>query len=102
DFSRDPTEFRTQLYRYLNEGLTLNFNQELLEDKLDFFSDIDKTTFLTEQKAGLLKLKPFAVLGQFSQKASFLIDDYQALKESPQQDLEVFLSEKFAVDEALS
>src|SRR5690606_5235423 len=69
DFSRDPTEFRTQLYHYLNQGLTLNFNQELLEDKLDFFPDIDKTTFLTEQKAGLLKLKPYAVLGQFSQKA---------------------------------
>jgi hypothetical protein len=102
DFSRDPTEFRTQLYHYLNEGLTLNFNQELLEDKLDVFPNIDKEAFQGEQKVGLLKLKPYAVLGQFSQKASSLIDDYQMLKESPQKDLEAFLSEKFAVDESLS
>jgi hypothetical protein len=99
-FSRDPREFRTQLYHYLNEGLTLNFNQELLEDKLDFFSDIEKGHFQQEQKTGLLKLKPYAVLGQFSQKTSFLIDDYNLLKESPQEDLETFLSEKFAVDES--
>ena len=101
DFPRDPLEFRTQLYRYLNEGLTLNFNQELLEDKLDFFPDIEKGDFQQEQKTGLLKLKPYAVLGQFSQKASFLIDDYNLLKESPQENLEAFLSERFAVDESL-
>lgn len=97
EFSRNPTEFRTQLYHYLNEGLTLNFNQELLEDKLDFFPAFDKATFAAEQKTGLLKLKPYAVLGQFSQKSSFLIDDYQLLKDSPQEDLESFLAEKFAL-----
>ena len=102
DFSRDPREFRTQLYHYLNEGLALHFNQELLEDKLDYFPEINKGIFQKEQKTGLLKLKPYAVLGQFSQKTSFLIDDYHLLKESPQEDLETFLSEKFAVDESLA
>ncbi len=100
EFSRHPTEFRTQLYHYLNEGLTLNFNQELLEDKLDVFPAYDKATFAAEQKTGLLKLKPYAVLGQFSQKSSFLIGDYQLLKDSPQEDLESFLAEKFALDVA--
>ena len=99
DFSRDPQEFRTQLYHYLNEGLTLNFNQELLEDKLEFFPETDKATFQNEQKTGLLKLKPYAVLGQFSQKTSFLINDYESLLRSEHSDLEEFLSFNFAADE---
>jgi len=102
DFSRDPREFRTQLYHYLNEGLTLNFSQELLEDKLDFFSDIDKAEFQKEQNTGILKLKPYAVLGQFSQKSSFLINDYESLLSSVHDDLESLLSDWFAVDEAQS
>ena len=100
DFSRDSQEFRTQLYHYLNEGLTLNFNQELLEDKLEPFPDREKATFQNEQKTGLLKLKPYAVLGQFSQKTSFLINDYESLLETEHTDLEDFFSSTFAVDEA--
>src|SRR5690606_31797743 len=102
DFSRDPKEFRVQLYHYLNEALTLNFNQELLGDKLDFFTDTERIDFEKEQHIGLLKLKPYAVLGQFSQQASFLINDYEQLKLSPQEDMEHFFAEKFAIDEAVA
>src|SRR5690606_3966698 len=102
DFSRDSKEFRVQLYHYLNEALTLNFNQELLGDKLDFFTETERIDFEKEQHIGLLKLKPYAVLGQFSQQASFLINDYEQLKLSPQEDMEHFFAEKFAIDEAVA
>lgn len=99
DFPRDPTSFRTALYHFLNEGLTLNFNQELLEDKLEFFPATIRAEEETNQKTGILKLKPFAVLGQFSQKSSSLISDYEILQENEQDDLETLLSDWFAVDE---
>src|SRR5690606_37696319 len=99
DFSRDPTAFRTELYHFLNHGLTLNFNQELLEDKLDFFVETSRTEEQDKQKTGILLLKPFAVLGQFSQKSSFLINDYELLKESGHHDLETFFSEWFAAEQ---
>lgn len=95
DFPREPTEFRTALYHYLNQALVLNFNQELLEDKLDFFEETNKKEEERNQKTGILKLKPFAVLGQFSQKSSFLIDDYERLKEKGHESLEDFFSEWF-------
>ncbi|MEX2592134.1 MAG: AAA domain-containing protein [Anditalea sp.] len=98
DFSRDPTGFRTALYHFLKEGLTLNFNQELFEDKLDFFPETSRAEEQDHQKTGILKLKPFAVLGQFSQKSSFLINDYELLKKSHHEDLETLFSEWFAVD----
>src|SRR5690606_33288229 len=99
DFSRDPTSFRTELYHFLNRGLTLDFNQELLEDKLDFFAETTRGEQQQHQKTGILKLKPFAVLGQFSQKSSFLINDYELLKESRYNDLETFFSVWFAPDQ---
>lgn len=98
DFPRDTTAFRTALYHYLNEGLTLNFNQELLEDKLDFFQETNRGEEQELQKTGILKLKPYAVLGLFSQKSSSLISDYEILKESGHEDLETLFSEWFAVD----
>src|SRR5690606_41697701 len=59
-------------------------------------------SFQKEQNTGILKLKPYAVLGQFSQKSSFLINDYESLLSSVHDDLESLLSDWFAVDEAQS
>src|SRR5690606_6867848 len=101
DFPKDPTAFRTELYHFLNRGLTLNFNRELLEDKLDFFVDTSRESEEERQKTGLLKLRPFAVLGQFSQKSSFLINDYELLKEEDHRDLDTFFAEWFANDPEL-
>lgn len=99
DFPSDPTAFRTSLYHYLNSGLTLNFNQELLEDKLEFFPDTGREELEMNQKTGILTLRPYAVLGQFSQKVSALINDYEDLKEKGFEDLETFFAEWFASDE---
>jgi superfamily I DNA and/or RNA helicase len=100
DFPRESTEFRTALYHYLNQGITLNFNQEMLEDKLDFFPESSRMQEEHQHKTGLLKLKSYAVLGQFPQKSSYLINDYELLKETPHHDLEELFSQSFAVDES--
>ncbi|HLU88492.1 MAG TPA: AAA domain-containing protein, partial [Cyclobacteriaceae bacterium] len=72
-----------------------------LEDKLDFFVDTSRESEEERQKTGLLKLRPFAVLGQFSQKSSFLINDYELLKEEDHRDLDTFFAEWFANDPEL-
>jgi len=101
DFPTDPTAFTTALYHHLNEALSLNFNQELFEQKLDAFPESVKTEDGTGFQTGLLKLKPYAVLGQFSQKGSFLINDYEELMEKDGAiSLEELFTERFALDPA--
>jgi len=101
DFPADPTAFTTALYHHINEGLSLNFNQELFEQKLDIYPESTKIEDSHVFDTGLLKLKPFAVLGQFSQKGSYMINDYEELMamEGPES-LEELFTEKFAINPA--
>jgi len=101
DFPQDPTAFTTSLYHHLNEALSLNFNQELFEQKVDAFHESIKSEDVVEFHTGMLKLKPYAVLGQFSQKGSFLINDYEELmgQDGPES-LEQLFTERFALDPA--
>ncbi|WP_194774289.1 AAA domain-containing protein [Pararhodonellum marinum] len=101
DFSKDPTGFRTDLYAYLKKGIDLNFNQELFEDKLVSFEDSGRVEDEKSWNQGMLKLKPYAVLGQFSQKSSFLIQDYEDLMEKIKHEgnLEDFFANRFSPDE---
>ncbi|MDN3669860.1 AAA domain-containing protein [Echinicola jeungdonensis] len=85
DFSKDPTQFRTDLYHYLKKELTLNFTQELFEDKVDEFTETERVNSERDWKEGILQLKPFAILGQFPQKSSFLINDYETLLDRHQE-----------------
>ncbi len=99
DFSKDPTQFRTDLYHYLKKELTLNFTQELFEDKVEEFLETDREQSEKSWKEGILQLKPFALLGQFPQKSSFLIGDYETLLERHQEeDLENLLEKWFGVE----
>lgn len=101
DFPTDPTAFTTALYHHLNKALSLNFNQELFEQKISVYQDSSRAIDNEDFQTGKLKLKPFAVLGQFSQKGSFLINDYEDLMDTPGPDsLEELFSERFAVDPA--
>ncbi|HSJ69477.1 MAG TPA: AAA domain-containing protein, partial [Anditalea sp.] len=101
DFPKDPTAFTTALYRHINDALILNFNQELFEQRLDAFPESNKIEDNNTFNTGLLKLKPYAVLGQFSQKGSYLINDYEDLMaQGGPENLEELFSEKFAVDPA--
>lgn len=79
DFSKDSVAFRTDLYRYLENELSLNFTQELFEDKILNFQDSSKIQDENDFETGKLKLRPFALLAQYSQKTSFLIQDYEQL-----------------------
>jgi len=79
NFSKEPTPFRTELYQYLKKELTLNFKQELFENKLESFEETNRQDSEDSFKTGILELRPFGVLGQFSQKSSFLMQDYEEL-----------------------
>jgi hypothetical protein len=78
----DALEFRTQLYELLkNSALNINFNSEILADRLQHFIDFTKTAYeeTHRQSVGVLRLSPNAVLGLFPQADSFLAPDYQEL-----------------------
>lgn len=99
DFAKDPIGFRTDLYHYLKNQVELDFNREIYQDKLDFFPDQNKGFFEESLDTGLLKLQPYAVLGQFSQKSSFLMDDYkQLINSTDQENLEDLFSSLFGED----
>ncbi|WP_373524405.1 AAA domain-containing protein [Aquiflexum sp.] len=79
NFSSDSVEFRNELYVFLDQEFSLNFSRELYENKLESFPDSSRSLDEEQLKIGKLQLKPYAVLGQFSQKTSFLIQDYEQL-----------------------
>lgn len=96
-FSTDPIGFRNDLYALLKQEFFLSFNTELYENKIKAFPDSSKSLDEEQLKTGKLQLKPYGVLGQFSQKASFLIQDYEELmagEEFP--DLESLFQKWFA------
>ena len=97
DFSKDPRGFRTDLYHHLQKGLVLNFNREIYQDKLEIFPEQNRAFFDDSFQTGMLKLNPYAVLGQFPQKSSFLMDDYtQLIEENSHQDLDGLLESWFS------
>ncbi|MFD2037296.1 AAA domain-containing protein [Belliella marina] len=103
DAPTDITAFLSMLYDTLKENFSINFNQELYEQKLGAFPESNKSSDDLQMDAGILKLKPYAILGQFSQKTSFLIQDYeQLMEENKEETLEDLLSEHFAKEEELS
>jgi superfamily I DNA and/or RNA helicase len=81
DFSKDSIGFRNDLYQYLKKEFAINFTTELYENTIKNFPDSSKLLDENSFQPGKLELKPYAVLGQFSQKASFLIQDYEELIE---------------------
>lgn len=101
DFSKDPRGFRTDLYHHLQKGLVLNFNREIYQDKLEIFPENNRAFFNEAFSTGMLKLNPYAVLGQFPQKSSFLMDDYtQLIAENSHQDLDGLLEAWFSPPDA--
>lgn len=79
NFPNDPVGFLNDLYQFLKKELVINFTSELYENKLKNFPDSSKSLDEERLDLGKLKLMPYAVLGLFSQKTSFLIQDYEAL-----------------------
>ncbi|GAA0878642.1 hypothetical protein GCM10009119_16100 [Algoriphagus jejuensis] len=75
----DSTEFRVHLNRILSENFPIQLSSALFEDQITAFPSsqiaLDQGRFVD----GKLALKTYAVLGQFSQKSSFLFRDYEEL-----------------------
>lgn len=100
DFSKDPRGFRTDLYHHLQKGMVLNFNREIYQDKLEFFLEENRQFFEESFKTGMLKLMPYAVLGQFPQKSAFLMDDYsQLMADNPHEGLDALFETWFSQSE---
>ncbi|MEN8248033.1 MAG: AAA domain-containing protein [Bacteroidota bacterium] len=96
DFDTDSMVFRTSLYQLFKESpVELNFNQDNFIDQLVPFKDYTKAEFENEQKEGVLKLFPEAVLGIFPQSGSYLVPDYEYIIENDSfSDLQTFFETK--------
>ncbi|MBO9700014.1 MAG: DUF4011 domain-containing protein [Sporocytophaga sp.] len=82
DFSKDPLAFRTALYELIKDSpLSLNFNQDLMAEKLSSFKEYTREDFEENHFNGELKLFPEAVLGMFPQAGSYLVPDYECIIE---------------------
>ncbi len=97
DFSTDPTGFRTQLCKTLQESFSLQLTSSFFEDRLTAFPfsqiSVDSANF----QDGRVVLKSYAVLGQFAQKGSFLFREYEELKaKSDGRSLEEIFEDHFA------
>jgi superfamily I DNA and/or RNA helicase/KaiC/GvpD/RAD55 family RecA-like ATPase len=96
----DFVQFLTSLYSYIKESpLELNFNRELFEQHLQFFSDYKKAALEEKYTIGELKLVPNAVLGIFPKTDSYLTPDYdELLKNNEFESLEHLLEERSKSD----
>lgn len=96
DYDKDSIVFRTQLYELLkSSGVEIHFNQENFMDELKSFPDYNRSQIESEEKTGLLKMHPQAVLGIFPQAGSYLVPDYvKLIDEQKETDLEEFFVRK--------
>jgi hypothetical protein len=100
NFSPDAVAFRNELYVLLENEFSLNFTRELYENKLEVFPDSSKGRDEEKMKTGKLELKPYAVLGQYSQKSGFLIQDYEELiQKQDVPDLESMFYKLYALED---
>ena len=97
---KDALEFRTALAKLIPEHFAIQVQSNLLEDQILPFPNSQISIDQERFAEGKVILKPYAVLGQFAQKGSFLFSDYEQLiqdhSESSLEDLfqHLFLSEK--------
>lgn len=97
---KDSIEFRTALVKLIQEFFAIQVQSNLLEDQILPFPNSQISLDQERFAEGKVILKPYAVLGQFAQKGSFLFSDYEQLiqdhSESSLEDLfqHLFLSEK--------
>ncbi|GMQ24396.1 hypothetical protein Aoki45_10780 [Algoriphagus sp. oki45] len=97
---KDSLEFRTVLAKLIPNYFSIQVQSNLLEDQILPFPNSQISFDQERFSEGKVSLKPYAVLGQFAQKGSFLFSDYEQLiqdhSESSLEDLfqHLFLSER--------
>ncbi|SIN68632.1 AAA domain-containing protein [Algoriphagus halophilus] len=100
--SKDPMEFRTGLSKLIQDTFSIQLHSALFEDKIHFFPNSQKSLDQDQFKDGKISLKPYALLGQYGQKESFLFKEYEYLLEHyGNHDLEQVFQEFFALDAEL-
>lgn len=80
-YAQDIQEWHLHLYALLKEHLEVNFNRDLLTQRLKDFRDFRKEDFHYHVSTGQLKLMPYAVLGLFPQADNYLMPDYDVMME---------------------
>lgn len=100
--SLDATQFRTELCKILADTFAIQLNSSLFEDQIPPFPGSQFSLDQERFSDGKIALKPYAVLGLFSQKGSSLFSDYESLAlESQGASLEELFLDRFEVKEKL-
>ncbi|MDI1322638.1 MAG: AAA domain-containing protein, partial [Algoriphagus sp.] len=81
NLSEDPTEFRTQLSKILQENFSIQLSSSLFEDQISPFPNSQISLDSDRFQDGKISLKTYALIGQFAQKGSFLFREYEELME---------------------
>ena len=79
NLSEDPTEFRTQLTKIVQENFSIQVSSILFEDQISAFPNSQISLDSDRFQDGKISLKTYALLGQFAQKGSFLLREYEEL-----------------------
>jgi superfamily I DNA and/or RNA helicase len=103
EFDTDSRIFRTSLYQLFKESdVKINFNQEIFVDQLQAFAEFSKNDLEQQEKEGVLKLYPEAVLGIFPQAGSYLVPDYLKIMEHQVlPDIEEFFSRRSTTEKVV-
>ncbi|MFC3417785.1 AAA domain-containing protein [Algoriphagus hitonicola] len=78
---KDSLEFRTALSRLISEHFAIQVQSNILENQVLPFPNSQISLDQERFSEGKVSLRPYAVLGQFAQKGSFLFSDYEELME---------------------
>ena len=96
----DPTEFRITLNQIVQSNFSIQVQSNLFEDRIQNFPNSQIQVDQNQYQEGKLTLKPYAVLGPFAQKGSFLFSDYEELNaEGQDMSLEDLFSAHFEAPE---
>jgi len=79
--SKDPTEFRTGFSTLLNKFFSVQLSATLFEDQITPFPVSQASLDSNRFSDGKIAVKTYALLGQYSQKGSFLFGEYEHLEE---------------------
>lgn len=98
----DMVDFRVKFNLLIQKFFDIQVQSNLFEDQVQPFANSQISLDQERFQDGRLVLKPYAVLGSFSQGDSFLISDYERLNASNQsENLEGLFQMNFGTDELL-
>ncbi|WP_026950324.1 AAA domain-containing protein [Algoriphagus mannitolivorans] len=79
DLPSDTTEFRTKLSSLIQENFPIQVQSNIFEDQILSYPNSQISLDQERMEDGKMALRPYAVMGQFAQKSSFLFSDYEEL-----------------------